>query len=86
MRSPWNRRGYAASAPLPGAKVVLHGYSLEVRRKLRFPGQQGTGGGAQGAVAVDVDRQAVELRRDALVDRGYVAGEEDGDRRLLGAG
>jgi hypothetical protein len=40
MRSPWNRRGYSASAHRPGAKVSVHGYSLEIRRKLFFPGQQ----------------------------------------------
>jgi hypothetical protein len=45
MRSPWNRRGASAAAHAPGEKVVLHGYSLEVRRKVRIPaGQQGQGG------------------------------------------
>lgn len=37
MRSPWNRRGGMATAHAAGARVVLHGYSLEIRRKLWNP-------------------------------------------------
>jgi hypothetical protein len=41
MRSPWNRRGASAAAHAPGAMVSLHGYSLEMRRKLWLPNRDG---------------------------------------------
>ena len=37
MRSPWNGRGGAAGPHAPGARVILHGYSLPVRRKIVDP-------------------------------------------------
>ncbi|HVR74471.1 MAG TPA: hypothetical protein VMT52_09075, partial [Planctomycetota bacterium] len=37
MRAPWNRRGSTPGAHATGSKVTLHGYSLEVRRKIRMP-------------------------------------------------
>jgi hypothetical protein len=48
MRSPWNKRGYSASEHKAGAKVYVHGYSLEMRRKLRLLNANGN----------EVERQA----------------------------
>ncbi|MCH2376412.1 MAG: hypothetical protein MK538_19680, partial [Planctomycetes bacterium] len=37
MRGPWNRRGSVAGSHPVGARVTLHGYALEVRRKIVEP-------------------------------------------------
>ena len=37
MRAPWNGRGSTSTRHEPGSLVVLHGYSLEVRRKIDVP-------------------------------------------------
>jgi hypothetical protein len=64
MRSPWNRRGFTASAHQAGAKVILHGYSLPIRRKVRLQRVAG-----QPAPVPD-EKQAGRNDRDIVWGRG----------------